>query len=372
MRAEARTIRFADKLSLEGGRNLDGFELAIETYGTLNAARDNAVLLCHGLTATQHAAAIPGDSRRAWWDAAIGPGRAIDTDRFHVVSVNALGSYGGSTGPASLDPATGQRFAMRFPVITIGDMVASQVRLADRLGISRFHAAIGGCMGGFQVLEWLHRAPQRIAHAIVISATARTSSHNTALWSVLRRAIMSDPAWAGGDYYDGPQPDVGMGLMACFGALFWMSRETLERRFGLRRAVPGPGFDFSPEFEVEVFLERIAGNAGGALDPNALLYLTRAIDYFDLTAGDGGLRQALAGVSGEVTLASYRSDWRYPSAEMEEINTALTSLGVSSRHVVLDSEIGHGAFLYDVPSIAPLLRAALEDAPMPAADGRTT
>ena len=372
MRARAETVRFDDRLALDGGRHLDGFELAIETYGALNPARDNAVLLCHGLTASQHAAALPGEPRPGWWDAAIGPGKAIDTNRFHVVSVNALGSFGGSSGPASLDPATGRRFAMRFPVVTIGDMVESQRLLADRLGIARFHAAIGGCMGGFQVLEWLHRAPERIACAVVISATARTSSHNTALWAVLRRAIMSDPAWAGGDYYDGPRPDTGMGLMAAFGALFWMSRETLERRFGLRRATSGPTWGFEPEFEVERFLDRIAGNAAGAIDPNALLYLTRAIDYFDLTGVEGGLPGALAGVDGAVVLASYRDDWRYPSDEMEAINQALRNGGARSRHVVLESTFGHGAFLYDVPSIEPLLREVLEGGPTPAAGDHTT
>ncbi|MBT6511598.1 MAG: alpha/beta fold hydrolase, partial [Rhodospirillaceae bacterium] len=298
-------------------------------------------------------------NRPGWWNAAIGPGKALDTDQFFIVSSNVLGSYGGSTGPASTDPDTGARYAMTFPVVTVADMVRAQRRLAEALNLPRFHAVLGGCMGGFQVLEWLRQAPRQAGNAVIISATARTSTHNTALWSVLRRAIMSDPAWNGGNYYDGPRPDAGMGLMAAYGALFWMSRETLEQRFGLRRTTPEPAWSFAPEFEVEQFLERIANNAGRGLDPNALLYLTRAIDYFDLTVAEDGLAGALRGARNQVTLVSYSNDWRYPASEMEEIHRTLIGIGADSRHVTLENSFGHGGFLMAPDQIAPIVREAL-------------
>jgi len=355
------TMRLDGPLALDCGRSLEPVEIAFESYGRLNGARTNAVLVCHGLTADQHAAGGPDPvtGRPGWWEAVIGPGKALDTDRYFILSTNVLGSYGGSTGPASICPQTGRPHAMAFPVVTIADMVRAQRRLADGLGIARFQAAVGGCMGGFQVLEWLRQAPDRIGHAVAISATARTSAHNTALWSVLRRAIMSDPAWNGGGYHDGPRPDRGMGLMASFGALFWMSRQGLEDRFGMKRVEGAPAWGFEPEFEIEQFLDRIAANAAGAIDPNALLYLTRAIDYYDLTSGAGGLEAALSDVCNPVTLVSYSGDWRYPPNEIEEIRTVLVKAGVAVEHHVLESGYGHGGFLKDTASIAPILAAAL-------------
>ncbi|MGY8997403.1 MAG: homoserine O-acetyltransferase MetX, partial [Alphaproteobacteria bacterium] len=347
MEVHAETLRLDVPLALDCGDSLEDVEIAFETYGQLNAAADNAVLLCHGLTADQHAAGglHPGNGRPGWWEAIIGPGKPLDTNRFYILSSNTLGSYGGSTGPASIAPLTGRPYGMAFPVITIADMVRAQRQLAQQLGIERFQAAIGGCMGGFQIFEWLRQAPGQIGHAVAISATARTSAHNTALWSVLRRAITSDPNWNNGNYYDGPRPDQGMGLMAAFGALFWMSREGLEQRFGLRRAADAPRWSLDSEFEVEQFLDRIADNAAGSIDPNALLYLTRAIDYFDLTREGDGLEEAFVNVAGPVTLVSYRGDWRYPPEEIEHIREAMINLGVDARHVIVDSEYGHGGFL---------------------------
>jgi homoserine O-acetyltransferase/O-succinyltransferase len=362
MEVRDETLRLEGPLALDCGESLATVEIALETYGRLNDDANNAVLLCHGLTADQHAAGglHPVTGRPGWWEAVIGPGKALDTDRFCIVSTNTLGSYGGSTGPASVTAETGRPYGMTFPVITIADMVRAQRQLAHELGIQRFHATIGGCMGGFQVFEWLRQAPEQVGHGIAISATARTSAHNTALWSVLRRAITSDPAWNNGDYYDGARPDKGMGLMAAFGALFWMSREGLEQRFGLRRSADTPRWSLESEFEIEQFLDRIADNAAGSIDPNALLYLTRAIDYFDLTAEVGGLEGSFAQVDGPVTLVSYRGDWRYPPDEIETIREALANIGADARHVILDSSYGHGGFLKDSDSIAPILRDVLD------------
>ena len=362
MEVRAETLQLHGPIALDCGKSLELAEIAFEAYGSLNENADNAVLLCHGLTADQHAAGglHPGTGRSGWWEAVIGPGKALDTERFCIVSTNTLGSYGGSTGPASISPATGRPYGIAFPVVTIADMVRAQRRLARQLGISRFRAVIGGCMGGFQVYEWLRQAPEQVGHGIAISATSRTSAHNTALWSVLRRAITSDPSWDNGDYYDGPRPDRGMGLMATFGALFWMSREGLEQRFGLRRIDDAPQWSLGTEFEIEQFLDRIAENAAGSIDPNALLYLTRAIDYFDLTQAGSGLEGVFAGLTGPVTLISYRGDWRYPPDEIEVIREAMAKTGADARHVILDSGYGHGGFLKDTGSIAPILRAALD------------
>lgn len=355
--AESHTIRLPHPLQLQSGARLAEVEIACQTYGRLSPARDNVVLVLHGLTADQHAAGhCSGPAGRpGWWDIAIGPGKTIDTDRHYVVSPNVIGGAGGTTGPASLDPATGKPFGLRFPVITVGDMARAHLALLDRLGIDRVHMAIGGCLGGFQVLELLAAAPERIRKAAILSATARTSAHNTALWAVLRAALKSDPAWNGGDYYEGPAPVDGLGLLAMTGALFWMSRDTLEQRFGIRTSETVPRYTLRPDFAVEEFLDTVRANAiQGRLDANSLIYLTRAIDYFDLARDHATLEAALSGVRCPVLLVSYALDWRYPSAEMALIADALPGQ-VECDHVVLDSPMGHGAFLYEFESLRPVL-----------------
>lgn len=348
---------FDRPLHLDSGRTLSRVDLAYETYGKLNAARDNAILVLHGLTGTQHAAGTDEQTGRlGWWDAAIGPGKAFDTDRYFVVCPNALGSYGGSTSAASTDPETNRAYGSRFPVVTIADSVESQSWLADALAIERFHTIAGGCFGGFQAMEWMARHPARVGGSIIISATPRTSTHNTALWSVLRAAIRSDVNWNGGDYYDGTPPDAGLGLAAQFGSLFWMSREVFEEKFGLRR-VSGdtPDYGFEPEYEVEAFLEGVGRNAAGRIDANALIYLTRAIDYFDMSRGHDSLADAFARYTAPTLLVSYTNDWRYPADDMQEIADALGRNGSPCRHETLDSPAGHGGFLYDTQRLAPVL-----------------
>lgn len=358
--------RFDQPLGLACGKTFTEFDVAYETYGTLNPQRDNAILVLHGLTGTQHAAG-PADSgdRPGWWDAAIGPGKAFDTDRYFVVSPNALGSYGGSTSAASRNPESNRAYGSEFPIVTIGDSVESQALLADKLGISSFHAIAGGCFGGFQAMEWMARHPDRIGRSIIISATPRTSAHNTALWSVLRAAIRSDANWNGGDYYEGPAPDAGLGLGAMFGALFWMSRDVFESKFGLQR-ISGdePEYGFEPEYAVEAFLEGVSRNAAGRIDANALLYLTRAIDYFDMSRGKASLAEAFASYVAPTLLVSYTNDWRYPADDMQEIADALDANGTACRHETLDSPAGHGGFLYDTDRLAPLLTEFLSEPPL--------
>ncbi len=336
---------------------LHDVQVGFESYGTLSPSKDNAVLLLHGLTSDRHAAGPPwhAGGRPGWWDCAIGPGRALDTDRFCVICVGVLGGTDG-TGPGSIAPETGRPYGLRFPVVTIGDMVSAQAGLLDLLGISRLHAMVGGCMGGNQVLEWLCRHPARTGRAVVISATPRVSTHTLALWSVLRAAAMSDPAWNGGDYYDRAAPDAGMGLLATIGVLFWMTRATLDAKFGLRTGGDVPVRPtLEPQFAVEHFLRAVHANAAGRLDANTLIYLTRAMDLFDLTRDGTPLSEHLAGVRDPVLLVSYRHDWRYPPEEMAEIEQALAQAGAPCRHVTLDNAGGHGAFLFDFASLAPIL-----------------
>ncbi len=349
-------------LALECGRTLRGAEIAYESYGRLDARRATAVLVLHGLTADRPAAGarLPSTVRPGWWDAVIGPGKAIDTDRWFVLVPAALGGADGTTGPASVDPETGRPWAMRFPVVTIADMANANAALADTLGIHRFAAVVGGCRGGFQVLEWMARHPERLERAIAIGATARTSAHNLGLWSVMRQAIRTDPRWNGGDYYGAAAPDAGVALLAMFGAMFWMSRETLEARFGLARADAGPpSYGFAPEFAVEHFLERVGKGAAGKLDANALMYLTRAIDYFDLARGGAALSDVFRGYGGRALLVSYASDWRYPPAEIAALAAALGEAGVAARHETLSSAFGHGAFLFDPASVGALIAETL-------------
>ena len=349
MERNRETATFDTRLPLDSGASLDGFEITYETYGKLSAARDNAILLCHALTGSARAAGAPeGDQPAGWWDAAIGPGEAFDTDRFFVVCSNVLGGCAGSTGPGSDDPASGRPFGLRFPFVTIGDMVSAQALLADHLEIDRLHTVAGGCMGGLQVLEWMARFPERLRNGVVISATPRTSTHTIGLWHVIRETLMRDPDFRGGDYYDAGPPLLGQRLIAMFGLMVWMSPTVMSERFG-RRLVDAkrPRFTLEPEFEVEALLRRVGDNAGNRFDANSLIYLTKAMDHFDLTRDGGDLAEVFAGFAGRALLLSYDSDWRYPPAKVDEIRVALERAGTEVEHRVLHSDYGHGAFMYD-------------------------
>jgi homoserine O-acetyltransferase/O-succinyltransferase len=365
--APPHTMRITEPLALECGHVLPGHSVSFETYGTLTAARDNAVLVCHSLTKGAHAAGrhAAGDPRPGWWDAAIGPGKLLDTDRYFVICADTLAA-GRSTGPASPDPATGQPYGMRFPVVTVRDMVNAQHQLVARLGIERLHAVIGGCFGGQQAIEWAIQHPGQVGHAVVITTTPATSAHSIAIFAVMRRLIRGDPAWNGGDYYGESFPAAGLGAAIAAAVPLWMSAEAMDARFGRRpadlaghgpadpvgRGPVGRRYTLDAEFEVESFIARLAAQAGHQLDPNSLMYLTRAVEYFDLECAYGRLEQALAPVSARVLFLSYRRDWRYPAAETDRMHQALLAAGGNSRHVVLDSGLGHGAFLFDVAGLA--------------------
>lgn len=358
LRRLAGRAAFDTPLALANGGSLPGFEIAYETYGTLSPARDNAILVCHGLTSSQNAAGRDEASNRpGWWQIAIGPGRMLDTDRWFVVCSNVLGGSAGSTAPRSTDPATGRRWGLRFPILAIADMVDAQAALSDRLGIDCWHAVIGGCMGGFQVYEWARRHPDRLRRGIAISATPATSAYTIALWEVMRQAIYADPAFAGGDYTDDRPPLVGLGLSGMIGAVLWLDRDTLATKYGRNPAAAGGpiGQSLSPEFAVERFLADIRANAHARFDPNSLIYLTKAVDLFDLARGHDGLAEAVAAIRARMLLVSYASDWRYPAAEIADLASVMAARGIPADYAALDSRIGHGAFQFDVSALAPVV-----------------
>jgi len=363
-------VRLSAPLVLDCGRTLPGAIVNFETYGTLSPRRDNAILVCHSLTHRAHAAGrrAPGDARPGWWHGAIGPGKLLDTNRYFVICADALAA-GGSTRPASVEEATGRRYAMRFPVITVRDMVNLQHLLIERLGIARLHAVIGGCLGGQQAIEWAICHPEVIQNAVVITTTPATSAHSIAIFAVMRHLIRADPDWRAGDYYGTSFPRAGLNAAVAAAVPLWMSREAMEQRFGRRTASHKEheeeatySYTLESEFEVESFIDALVARARHELDPNGLMYLMRAVEYFDLEHEYGDLAQAFKPVTARVLFVSYRRDWRYPAAETDRMHRALAAAGGDSRHRVLDSQLGHGAFLFDVPGLAAEVTSFLDEA----------
>jgi len=353
--------QFTEPLHLESGRSLNRFELAYECYGRLNDRKDNAILIGHGLSGTAHAAGRhhPEDFRPGWWDAAIGPGKMFDTDQFFVVCSNVLGGCGGSSGPSSENPDTGRPYALDFPVVTILDMVRAQVRLSDHLGIERWHCVAGGCLGGAQALTWGQHFSGRVNSVLSVGATAETSAHSLAFFEVIRETIRRDPNWNGGNYYGGPAPTSGLTLGSLIGMLFWMSPDAMDTRFGREKVKDGPQFTLGSEYKMQAFLQNIATNVERKFDPNTLLYVTRAMDYFDLSRGYPNLQGALESFPDRTLLVSYKTDWRYPPHKIERLAEAIRRVGRSVEHVTLESIFGHGAYLFDVEKLTPVVRKFL-------------
>ncbi len=357
----ARKAHFDQPLRLRSGAELPAFDIAYETYGTLNATRSNAVLVCHALNASHHVAGFyesePGNV--GWWDNLVGPGKPLDTRRFFVVGSNYLGSCFGSTGPASLNPATGKPWGADFPVVTIEDWVEAQARLADRLGIERFAAAIGGSLGAMQALQWTLSYPERIRHSIAVAAAARLTPQNIAFNEVARQAIMTDPDFHGGHYYDkGVVPTRGLRLARMLGHITYLSGEAMAEKFGrlLRRGAPG--FDFNIDFEIESYLRYQGDKFSSYFDANTYLRVTKALDYFDPAADYGGdLTAALARAKAAFLVVSFNSDWRFPPPRSREIVRAL----LDNRRIVSYLEIaapgGHDAFLLEDARYHAALRA---------------
>lgn len=342
---------FLEPLILKAGKTLASYELVYETYGTLNADRSNAILVCHALSGGHHVAGYYADDPRkiGWWDNMIGPGKAIDTDRFFVIGVNNLGGCHGSTGPASIDRATGQPYGAGFPLVTVEDWVASQARLMDRLGIQKLAGAIGGSLGAMQALQWTLSYPDRIRHAFVIAAAPKLSTQNIAFNDVARQAIVSDPDFHGGNFYaHGKIPARGLKLARMLGHITYLSDDVLSEKFGRVLKREEYGFNYDVEFEIESYLRYQGDKFAQVFDANTYLIMTKALDYFDPAKETGGdLAKALAQAKAGFFVASFKSDWRFPPARSREFVRAMVAGGKRVTYAEIDAPSGHDAFLLD-------------------------
>ena len=349
------TWRFpADQpLVLDSGAQLAGLELAYQTYGALNTDGSNAVLICHALTLDQHAAGIhPNTGKPGWWTRLIGPGKPIDPARHFIICSNVIGGCMGSTGPASINPATGQPYGLAFPVITIADMVRAQAMLIEALGIDSLLAVVGGSMGGMQVQQWAADYPERLFSAVIVASASRHSAQNIAFHEVGRQAIMADPDWRGGAYAQhGVRPEKGLAVARMAAHITYLSEPALQRKFGRELQRDGLSWGFDADFQVESYLRHQGASFVDRFDANSYLYITRAMDYFDLAAGVGGvLAQAFTRARNvRFCVLSFTSDWLYPTAENRHIVRALTAAGCRAAFVEIESDKGHDAFLLDEP-----------------------
>ncbi len=351
-------------LRLDCGAELGPFTVAYQTYGRLNRERSNAILVCHALTGDQFAAdRHPITGKPGWWQLMVGPGRPLDTERYFVICVNVLGGCMGSTGPLDINPKTGEPYALGFPVITVGDMVRAQKRLIDHLGITQLFCVIGGSMGGMQVLQWAARYPESVCAAVPIACAARHSAQNIAFHEAGRQAITADPDWCGGDYgRHGKRPHRGLAVARMGAHITYLSEVALHRKFGRNlqdRSAVTYGFD--ADFQVESYLRHQGIAFVDRFDANSYLYITRAMDYFDLAAEHGGvLADAFRDTPVRFCLISFTSDWLFPTRESRDIVHALNAVAANVSFVELESDKGHDAFLLDEPELFSVLTGFLE------------
>jgi len=350
---------------LESGATLGPVTVAYETYGRLNADRSNAILICHALSGSAHAAGYHSadDRKPGWWDECIGPGKAFDTNRFFVICSNVLGSCYGSTGPASLNPITERPYGLSFPVVTVSDMVRAQAKLIDHLGIDQLLCVAGGSMGGMQVLEWAANHPERVKSAIPLATTAHHSPMLIAFSEVGRQAIYADPAWNNGNYYEnGKRPDAGLAVARMVGHITYLSEASMHQKFGRRlQQLEKYGYEFDTEFEIESYLKYNGNNFTRRFDANSYLYVTKAMDYFDLAKDTGSLAAAFAAAEAvKFLIVSFTSDWLYPSYHSKETVAALTAAGADVTYLDIQSSWGHDAFLLEVETMTRLLGSFLD------------
>ncbi|WP_243361870.1 homoserine O-acetyltransferase MetX [Fundidesulfovibrio terrae] len=364
---EKKSFTFAqtEPFPLESGASIGPVTLAYETYGRLAPDGSNAVLVCHALTGDSHAAGVYSlsDPKPGWWEVMVGPGKGIDTDKYFVVCANVLGGCMGSTGPASIDPATGKPYGISFPVLTIGDMVRAQKVLLEHLGVTRLLSVIGGSMGGMQVLEWAARYPDMAASAIALATAARHSALHIAFHEVARQAILADPDWNGGDYYASGKPEHGLAVARMIGHITYLSDEAMRHKFG--RGLQDRAdfsFSFDADFQVESYLRYQGRKFVERFDANSFLYITRAADYFDLgaTHGKGSLTRAFSRGSTRFLVVSFSSDWLYPTYQSRELVQALKRAGKDVSFCEIEAQWGHDAFLLDSPRLAGLISGHLE------------
>ena len=350
-------------LGLDCGTSLAPFRIAYQTYGTLNADRSNAVLICHALTGDQYVAEPhPITGRPGWWDMMVGPGKVLDPERYFLICINVLGGCMGTTGPRDVDPATGKPYGLSFPVITIADMVRAQVRVIDRFGIDQLFCVIGGSMGGMQVLQWAAAYPERVFSAVPIATAARHSAQNIAFHEVGRQAIMADPDWCNGDYLtEGRRPHRGLAVARMAAHITYLSEMSLHRKFGRnlqnRTALT---FGFDADFQVESYLRHQGSTFVERFDANSYLYITRAMDYFDLAAEhDGVLAEAFRGTASRFCVVSFTSDWLFPTAESRALVQALNAVAANVSFVEIPTDRGHDSFLLEEPELWAVLAGFL-------------
>jgi homoserine O-acetyltransferase len=345
---ETQYYSFPDDFPLDSGKVLRDVTLAYETYGSLNADKSNAILVCHALTGDAHAAGWhPGDRKPGWWDTLIGPGKALDTQKYFIICSNILGGCKGSTGPSSVNPETGKPYGLDFPVITIGDIVRAQKQLTEHFGIKKLFAVIGGSMGGAQVLQWTTSYPKSVANAIAIATTARSSPQQIAFNEVARIAIVSDPEWKRGNYYTDDTPVRGLALARMIGHITYLSDDSMQEKFG-RKLQNKEKYDFNMDFdfEVESYLHYQGQSFTQRFDANSYLYITKALDYFDLSK-NGSLKEGLKDVEAKFLVISVSSDWLYPPYQSREIVAALSANNKEATYREIESSYGHDAFLLE-------------------------
>jgi homoserine O-acetyltransferase/O-succinyltransferase len=360
MIVETHVVRF-DSIALDSGATLTPVEVAYETYGVLNGVKSNAILVMHAFSGDAHAAGIsPESGKPGWWDNMIGPGKAFDTEKYFIICSNVLGGCRGTTGPASINPATGCPYAMSFPVITIRDMVRLQKMLIERMGIPRLLSVAGGSMGGMQALEWAVSYPDAVVSAIPIAATARHTAQQIAFNEVGRQAIIADLDWNEGNYYGKKPPARGLAVARMVGHITYMSDDSMREKFGRRlRGKENFGYDFDIDFEVESYLRYRGTEFVSRFDANSYLYITKAMDYFDLTNGNGSLGAAFEKATARFLVISFSSDWLYPSYQSQEVVRALRSRNRDVAYCELPSNYGHDAFLVDVGEQTDIVRGFL-------------
>ena len=353
-------------LQLDSGGRLVDLQIAYQTYGELNADRSNAILVCHALTGDQHAASShPVTGKPGWWSEMVGPGKPIDTSRYFIICSNVVGGCMGTTGPASTNPTTDRVYGLDLPVITVRDMVRAQAMLLDHLGIETLFSIAGGSLGGMQVLQWAASYPERVFSALPIATGARHSSQNIAFHEVGRQAVMADPDWRGGRYYEaGVSPRKGLAVARMAAHITYLSDEALHRKFGRNlQDRDKPTFGFDADFQIESYLRHQGSTFVDRFDANAYLYMTRAMDYFDLAADYGGrLANAFLGTKTRFCVVSFTSDWLFPTVENKAVVRALNAAGASVSFVEIETDRGHDAFLLDEPEMFATIRGFLSSA----------
>lgn len=359
------TAHFSDPLTLKSGAVLPQFDLVYETYGTLNADKSNAVMICHALSGNHHLAGkySAEDKYPGWWDNLIGPDRPLDTNRFFVIGLNNLGGCHGSSGPASINPTTNKPWGSQFPVLTVEDWVVSQARLADHLGIKQLAAVIGGSLGGMQALQWTLTYPDRVRHALVIAAAPNLTAQNMAFNEVARQAIITDPEFHGGDYYEhSTVPHRGLRIARMLGHITYLSDDAMGAKFGRKLRDGAIKYSFDVEFEMESYLRYQGDKFAGEFDANTYLRMTRALDYFDPALEyDGDLSAALARAKADFLVVSFTSDWRFSPARSREIVKALLDNELAVSYAEVTAAHGHDAFLMPDPHYHDILRTYLQN-----------